>query len=1003
MNKIILTILLAISIPYNTFSTTVEAKDAIIKGKITDAATGEALIGASAVLLNTSLGVSADLDGKYVIYGITPDTYVVQFSYLGYKTIEKTVELYPGEIKILNVDMKPEASLMDEVVVSAQAKGQMAAINQERASNSITNIVASDRIREVPDANASESIGRLPGVALKRSGGEGSQVIVRGLSPQFTIIEIDGVRMTGVGGDRGVGLGIVSSEMLDGIELSKSLTADKDADAIGGIVNLRTRVADKGFSLNLLARGGYNGLEKTYNDYKFAVNTGNRFFNNKFGVLLNLDAERVNRSSDNMSAGYSKVITADEDQLYTNSATLSETKRSRERKNGSIVFDYKSDFVNIKFNNVYSQMQDYNVQRVNSFRFNSNDFGFTILDSKPIETLRSHSLRFDFKIKSSDLSIGAYYSNSHLDYNADIYNFRDNTVLGGSSIPEDKKLFAMPVDIIRSYYDISSIDHAILQDNVRQKIIRDDITKSMNLDWKQPFSFDNVSGFVKIGGKYTRKERMDNTENRQTYYWGGIGFARAQDVYNIAFPDFLRPEDVGITTSEGIVAKNFEDKNYNSKDFLDGRYQLGWSADLQKLKFVFDSLYSWQGDNLGQYHTRQGVPSNSSDYNSIEESTAGYIMTQIKIGRNIVLIPGVRYEKMKTEYSALYTLEDPFDLEDGVEIEKGITAYRVNEHFFPSISTKFRINETIDIRGSYYKSISRPSYSLLSPSMTSNQTKTNIIAYNPYLKPALANNFDLGVSLFSPKMGLLTVNAFYKEIDNSLYRLPIYKPQYFDNLEGAPKELIESLEAPQHLYEDIDNIYLESGTNLNNYPINNPNRATLKGVEISWQLNFLYLPGLWSGLVLDLNYSMMWSKTKFPYVDIRTEIDSSGFIPLPVEVPVYETREASMIDQPDYLFNARVGWDYKGFSSRVSFQYQGKTIQAIDPVHGLLDRVRGEMFRVDMTFKQNIAKGLSVTLDLANVNNYVDDSFLYAQDHIMPTQSEFFGATAQIGIRYNLK
>ncbi len=211
-----------------------------IKGTVTDALSGEPLIGTNIAIEGTSLGTSTDLNGEYMISNIPAGTHTVVFRYIGYKNIDlPNTQLSAGQELELNQEMSPEAIMGEEVVITIQAKGQRAAINQQLASNAITNIVSSDKIRDVPDVNAAESIGRLPGVSLLRSGGEGEKVVIRGLSPKYSVIEMDGVRMSGASGDRSVGLSTVSSEMLDGIELSKSLTADKDADAIGGVVNLQ--------------------------------------------------------------------------------------------------------------------------------------------------------------------------------------------------------------------------------------------------------------------------------------------------------------------------------------------------------------------------------------------------------------------------------------------------------------------------------------------------------------------------------------------------------------------------------------------------------------------------------------------------------------------------------------------------------------------------------------------------------------------------------------------
>jgi len=965
-----------------------------IQGTVSDSLSGEKLIGATVYVDGTGLGTVSDLNGEYVIPSVPAGTYNLIIRYIGYKEVtQKDVVLKAGQTLELDILMSPEGVNMTEVVISAQVTGQRAAINQQLASNAITNIVSSDKIKDVPDVNAAESIGRLPGVSLKRSGGEGNKIVVRGLSPQYTIVEIDGVRMTGVDGDRSVGLSIISSEMLEGIELSKSLTPDKDADAIGGVVNLRLREAAKGFHYGGLALGGYNGLENSLNNYKFSAYVSNRFFENKFGVLVNASKERVIRSSDRFSATYAKNI-AETDDLYTTSARVSERKAIRERAHGSVMLDYKSKFVKVKLNNFFSQMINENEVRDNIFRFNNNDFLFQIADSRPVESIRSHALHTTFNIFNTNLNANVSISKTVLNTESDRYNFRDENVLGGSSISENRKLFAMPSTLIDEFFDISSSMQSVMLDNVRSTSMRDDQTKTANLNWEIPFRFSKkISGQLEVGAKYSRKERSNDTESKQAYYWGGIGIARVRDYVNPEFPDFYTQQDVGITNAEGLVGYNFDDPGYDYGEILDGRYTLGWSADLEKLKEVHDHLYSKYEENM---LWRQGVQSNRDDYLNIEERKAAYIMAEINLGKRIMLLPGVRYEDMHTEYTASYLQEDSFD-PDGLRWARDVTAVRDNAFFFPSVNMKIKTNEWSDIRAAVYRSASRPDYRFLSPGMTANDNKTRLTSYNPYLKPSLATNYDLGASFYSNKLGLFTVNAFYKEISNLIYRLPRYQPEYFDRLgEGTPEALLESLQAPRSLYDE--DLYNASGTSNNNIPINNPNLAYFSGFEVGLQTNFWYLKGFWSGFVIDLNYSRIWSKTEFPYLDIIITFEGN-IIPIPVETPVYKTREARMLDQPASLFNARIGYDYKGFSSRISFRYQGATIAGLDPVHSLLDEVKGDVFRIDVSLKQKITEHLSFSLDLVNLTEFIDDSYLLARDYVMPRTSEFYGFTSQFGLR----
>ena len=93
----------------------------------------------------------------------------------------------------LNVKLHSLAIEGEEVVVSAQLQGQTAAINQQLNSNTIVNVVSSDKIQELPDANVAESLGRLPGVAIQRDAGEATKVVVRGLSPKFNSVTINGL------------------------------------------------------------------------------------------------------------------------------------------------------------------------------------------------------------------------------------------------------------------------------------------------------------------------------------------------------------------------------------------------------------------------------------------------------------------------------------------------------------------------------------------------------------------------------------------------------------------------------------------------------------------------------------------------------------------------------------------------------------------------------------------------------------------------------------------
>ena len=211
-----------------------------ISGTIGDKTSGEKIPFASVRLEGTSLGASTDEEGKFIIRRIPAGNYQLIATYIGYVEQKISVTVVAGKTLEVNVELDYAGVQSEVVEISAQASGQLAAINEQLASNTIKNVVSSDRILDVPDVNAAESVSRLPGISLIRSGGEGQKVAVRGMSPQYNVMMVNGVRMQSTDrNDRSVDLNMIAPNILSGIEVTKALTADMDADAVGGTVNLR--------------------------------------------------------------------------------------------------------------------------------------------------------------------------------------------------------------------------------------------------------------------------------------------------------------------------------------------------------------------------------------------------------------------------------------------------------------------------------------------------------------------------------------------------------------------------------------------------------------------------------------------------------------------------------------------------------------------------------------------------------------------------------------------
>jgi len=242
---------------------------------------------------------------------------------------------------------------------------------------------------------------------------------------------------------------------------------------------------------------------------------------------------------------------------------------------------------------------------------------------------------------------------------------------------------------------------------------------------------------------------------------------------------------------------------------------------------------------------------------------------------------------------------------------------------------------------------------------------------------------------------LFTADFFYKEIKDLPYDMPGYIPSSHGRsfIVGAPSDMLNRL--PPVAY--FDTAYLNQTANQNiscTIPINNPEAAFARGIELSWQTHFWYLPGVLSGLVLDLNVAFMNSHTLYPYL--------KSILARPLSFPfhAYQTRSGSLLNIPDAVYNAIIGWDYLGFSSRVSFKYQGKTLVSLDPVYSMADIYYDGALQVDITLKQKLTDHLLIFANFIDIGSHIDSYYMNTLAGEMPTNQQMNRWSMQFGAGY---
>ncbi len=338
-----------------------QSRTGAITGVVADSETGTALPGARVVVGGTGLSTYTDVNGVFYLGAVPAGSQTLEVSYLGYQSFQEQLEVAEFSSYRLDVRLQTLSRETATVVAEPFRQGRAKALNQQKTSTVIKNVVAADQIGRFPDSNAAEATQRIPGVALQRDQGEGRFIIVRGTEARLNSVAINGQRLPSPEGDiRFVALDVIPADVLEAIELTKAPTADMDADAIGGNVNLLTKRAPEDPLLTFSAGWGYNNLVRD-DLQSFNLAAGRRFTNNKLGIIFAASWLNTDRGSDNFEVRY------DDGEL--DEFELRDYAINRERLGLVFGIDYRTEnnsefFVNAIFN----QFDDQEFRRRNRQR-----------------------------------------------------------------------------------------------------------------------------------------------------------------------------------------------------------------------------------------------------------------------------------------------------------------------------------------------------------------------------------------------------------------------------------------------------------------------------------------------------------------------------------------------------------------------------------------------------------------------------------------------------------
>lgn len=988
----------------------------IVKGKITDS-DGKPLAYANIVIthsvengseipLRTQIGAVSDFEGNYVITGVPMGSFKINFIYIGYIEQSAFIGFDGSETnKSLDVILKSESIGLEEVVVTAQAKGQLAAVNQQVNALTIKNVVSSDRIRQNPDANAAEALGRLPGLTVTRNGGEANGIVVRGMQG-YNNVTINGV-------DVPVSLTSISQYALQNVEVFKSITADMDASSPAGSVNLKLGTAADKNSTNVMVQGGYSGLNNTCKNYKVNIASNHRFFDKKFGISLNLSSESTDRSTEQLLAGIGvgdqSLVEGEAMQLQTGSVRLRDVDKTVKRNSAILTTDYRfSSTSSVEWSNILTQTPGgpLNVDHlyvggsgVSMYNINDNtgNKGFnysSILTAKHLlgKIKVDYSASFGYAQNNSELR-----SVSFVDLTAyeSTLNIEQMQTLSHREYVDLAQIENTPESI--NEYGLANI--AFAQPGMTHKTSE---SKNMNIDarinMELPYKIgDMISGNLKWGGRYKCQDydKESYGVRKESHFFPEIllGITPVPREDGSLWNDDISIPSEGISDNGQILGSYLLDQSDYNDNFLDDAYSFGWYPNMDRVNEVLD----WYDDmtnyayNRGQEYWQpiwsQIMQLQKEDFNGNAQGTidhimdhyAAYVMTKMKIGTKLDFVPGLRYEKSHYDMNT-------WNIRNEIISSLQLTGEPVNgthddEYLLPMLQLKYKPLKWLHGLFSYTETLKRPGVGQLMPYVYQDKINLSYRAGNPELKPEHWKSLDLGIAAHNRKIGLFSVTLFYKEVEDKI------ASSHWTKMSLDTETELGSFQPDQRV--DVTEI------------LNHPYEGYAKGIEVEWQTNFWYLPRPFSYFTLNLNYSYIKNKTTYVYTSSLDSIIGYGRGGRPItEKFMYdELVTGPMTNQPSHLFNASLGFSYKNFESYVSYQYIGEVfIQKT--VLRETDPFKTAFHRIDLQARYKLpVKGLELMFNMANITDTEEVKKLRGDDR--PTSIERYGWTSDIGLRFS--
>jgi len=903
------------------FSTIVNAQT--IKGSVTDAKSGEVLIGATVHIQkgDFQLNTTVKLDGIYIFKNVSPGIYQLQVKYVGYRTSQVySIEVANNTPAILNIALVNDAKTLNEVTVSERAsrESDRSARSDEKNANNTLNAVSAQSIAISPDVLVSNVLSRVSGISVDRGNtGDAQHAIIRGMDKQYNTTLINGIKIPSPDNkNRYVPLDIFPADLVEKIEISKTLTPDMEADASGGVINMVMKTAPDKLRIDGYFGTGYSQL----------------FFDRGFSSFNNSSVHAKAPGETLPPLAYASI----NDFPYQNLVT----KTGNPMPNADASITIGDRFLNKKLGVVFAGTYRNEYAGNNTFQLVQTNTVGTAPDANSQNSETNFQDSYSRKYSSQLSRIGTIAS---VDYKFD----ENNSInLFGTYLQLNEYRVRQTEDLVYGGYSYQGYHYTNEIDNLTET--RSDLQSIYNVTLKgkhkisKAFSVD----WTLVNSEALHKQ--PDIAEFQTHYNTAPDTVKAHGGYNAPTPGspgsstFVTPDIIYGPTYVGNESRIW---THNTDKDISGYLNLHANGEIFGSKVIFSAggmfRHKTRDNFVDKYTLPHGFDPGSiyETYVSVPASTFTFAPSPDNARGSSFSDAGVYTfeENVQGVYGLInYFVNSRLNILFGIRAEKTYQYYisslpatfagksaTINyTDYLPSINAKYSLTDIQAIRASFYQSILRPAYADLIPYPDATG-ETYLTVGDPYLQHTTIDNFDLRYEAFPGAFDEFLVGAFYKYLINPI---------------------------EQQLTTDIGS-NIGAGANLALKPVNLGN-AHNYGLEFSAKKFF-------GDIGVAANYT--YTNSQITSVK-RVDVINVG--------PIYRDQTRPLQGQASHLGNLSLLYKNtrNGIDAQLALSYKGESIQAVSGYYDL-DTWEKASLNLDFSAQKTFGKHYTLFVKVNNILN----------------------------------